>query len=339
MNRVHLFCILLLATLVGCTPPQHNADTKIRVLVHEAAVALDVDTVRSLIVSEPSLVNAKDSFGRTPLHWAVLSLGGRESGDKELQIKQQRKLVELLLAKGADINATTPDGDTPLRLAADGENDDIVKLLISHGAKADIVVAAMLDMADRVKELLHTNPEVVDAADHSALTALHWAAARGHIEPVQILLAAGADPNSSSASGETPLQAAACIGSHDVVKFLLDHGARVDTREDQAGLTALHRAAESGDKETIKLLLAKGADVNAKGNPMGKEFTPLHLAVEEGRKDAVEALLSAGANINATDSDGRAPLWHALHGSYGDRTTSTNRLQIAEILREHGGRE
>jgi ankyrin repeat protein len=325
--------LLIVITLCSIRSVAHCAQ------IHDAIITLDVDKVKSLIVSEPSLVNAKDSNGLTPLHWAVSGKHGRESGDGALQSKRQRKIVELLLAKGADVNAITPDGSTPLYIAALEEDDDMVKLLIDHGAKMDIVVVAMLDMGDRVKELLHANPDVVNVTEHGDMTALHWAAARGHLKTVQILLAAGADPDSSSASGETPLASAACIGSHEVVQLLLDHGARVDTREDQSGLTALHRAAESGDKETIKLLLAKGADVNVKESRNGKQCTPLHLAAEEGRKDAVEALLSAGANINAKDSDGRAPLWYALHGSYGDRTTSTNRQKIAEILRENGGRE
>jgi ankyrin repeat protein len=332
MARISI--LLTLLTLSCIEPVAYCAQ------IHEAAIAFDVDKVRSLIVSKPSLVNAKDSFGRTPLHWAVLGINHSLSSNATvLQSKQQRELVELLLAKGADINAMDPGGDTPLCFAAVAGTDDMVKLLIDHGAKADIFVAAMLDMGERVKKLLHANPDVARATDHSGATALHLAAGRGHIKAVQILLAAGADPNSSSGSGETPLQAAAYIGRHDVVKLLLDHGARVDPREHLSGLTALHRAALGGDPETIKLLLARGSDVNAKESPNGRECTALHLAVLVGRKDAVEVLLSKGADISATNSDGQTPLWYALHGTYGDRTTSTNRQNIAKILREHGGRE
>ena len=306
--------------------------------IHEAAKALDLNKVARLIDSEPSLVNAKDSFGRTPLHWAVLYDSTPSSSGDALPSKRQYELVELLLAKGAEINAKSSDGSTPLHFVA-GRNNEIVKLLINHGAEADIFNAAMLDMAERVKELLHANPGLVVAKDHSGMTALHWAAARCQLNALKILLAGGAEPNSSSESGETPLQAAAYIGCHDVVQLLLDHGARVDPRERQSGLTALHRAAEGGDQETIKLLLAKGADVNVKESRNGNECTPLHLAAKMGRKDAVKELLAAGANINAKDSDGRAPLWHALHSSYGAVAESEGRKKIAEILREHGGQE
>jgi len=60
------------------------------------------------------------SLGMTPLHWAA------DNGNKEV--------VELLLAKGADVNAKADNGNTPLHLAIHKGNKDIVKLLISRGA-------------------------------------------------------------------------------------------------------------------------------------------------------------------------------------------------------------
>jgi HEAT repeat protein len=68
-----------------------------------------------------AIVNAKDSNGTTPLHIAVWE------GRKEL--------VELLLAKGADVNArTNPMGSTPLHFAASDGRKDLVELLLAHGA-------------------------------------------------------------------------------------------------------------------------------------------------------------------------------------------------------------
>ena len=69
-----------------------------------------------------SLVDAKDDkFDGTFLHWAAA--GG------------QNEIVELLIAKGADVNATDGDGDTPLHLAGNSTaTKEIAELLIAEGA-------------------------------------------------------------------------------------------------------------------------------------------------------------------------------------------------------------
>ena len=71
--------------------------------------------------SAPQDINAKDQFGRTPLHNAAS--------------KGQKELAERLIAEGADINAKDNDCYTPLHLAAGYGQKDVVELLIVNGAK------------------------------------------------------------------------------------------------------------------------------------------------------------------------------------------------------------
>ena len=66
-------------------------------------------------------MNAKDTDGRTPLHWAARS--------------GQTDVAELLMAKGADVKAKDARGFTPLRTAARGGHKDMAALLRKHGAK------------------------------------------------------------------------------------------------------------------------------------------------------------------------------------------------------------
>jgi len=63
-------------------------------------------------------VHAKNKYGATPLSVAVAN------GDKEI--------VELLIAKGADVNAKSKEGKTPLDRAINKETADLIR---KHGAK------------------------------------------------------------------------------------------------------------------------------------------------------------------------------------------------------------
>jgi len=72
--------------------------------IHEAAANSDLKTVESLLKDNPSLVFSKDTKGWTPLHYAAL--------------RGHKDVVELLLAKGANVNATNNFGMTPLHEVA-----------------------------------------------------------------------------------------------------------------------------------------------------------------------------------------------------------------------------
>ena len=112
------------------------------------AVYYDYKDVAKALIADGAKVNSKDTkdrlnrflgyyqtgfhppnpgfmfgvLGRTSLHLAISLMGNRESKD----------IVQLLIAKGADINAKDNSGRTPLNLA---KNDDVKELLRKHGAK------------------------------------------------------------------------------------------------------------------------------------------------------------------------------------------------------------
>ena len=72
-------------------------------------------------------INAKDSSGCTPLHYAVLDVDDVRS-----------PTIELLVSRGADVNCPDNEGNTPLHLAARGQSLKNVKILLDHGAKTSL---------------------------------------------------------------------------------------------------------------------------------------------------------------------------------------------------------
>jgi len=67
----------------------------------------------------------------------------------------------------------------------------------------------------------------------------------------------------------------------------------------------LHTAARNDQKEVAELLIDKGANVNGKSDEAG---TPLHQAADRGHEEIVELLIAGGADVNARRDDGMTPL-------------------------------
>ncbi|ORY29166.1 ankyrin repeat-containing domain protein [Naematelia encephala] len=83
--------------------------------IHDAIIDESIDEVRRLLDRDPSLINARDAYGNTPLHLAA------DRGHIAIAL--------VLLEAGADRNLTDEDGQTPLQLAELTKRDDIVLLL------------------------------------------------------------------------------------------------------------------------------------------------------------------------------------------------------------------
>ena len=126
-------------------------------------------------------------------------------------------------------------------------------------------------------------------------------------------------------AGRSPLHMAV-QGDPGWVKYLLDHGADVNAR-DENGATPLLFAKEPGKHEIMDLLLAKGADVNAAGH---WSRTPLHVMCTQVDPVGVEKLLAAGADVNRKDRDGATPLCAAIMPLGGQRDNP----RAVEIVRQ-----
>jgi ankyrin repeat protein len=194
------------------------------------------------------------------------------------------KAFDKMLAAGADINASAPDGATALAWAAFLDLPPIAEKLIAAGAK-------------------------VNTSGDYGETPLTLALANGNAALSEKLLKAGADWKATRWNGETALMIAAGVGSVDEVRMLLDRGADVNGAEPKSQQNALMWAASEGHSAVVDLLIQRGADVNAASKA---GFTPLVFAALKNDAREVQRLLGAGANPNCALADGTKVLTLAV---------------------------
>jgi len=157
-------------------------------------------------------------------------------------------------------------------------------------------------------------------------TALHLAAAGHRFELVQILLAAGADPNSTKnhrQSGPLHYAADGYINGPDwnakrqvqTIQCLLDAGADINA-QDKNGASPLHRAVRTRCAAAVKCLLEGGSDARLKNK---SRSTPFHLAVQNtgrggtgaeaartAQRQIIHEFLSFGLNPALEDGNGKS---------------------------------
>ena len=161
----------------------------------------------------------QDDLKRSPLHWACAT--------------GKLKLAEQLLTRRkyakSQVNAIEDRGKTSLHIAAAHDRNDIVEMLLRHGA-------------------------TVNARSDGGWTPLHNACEKGCADIVHILVEAGAEINAKLLNGMSPLHLAAQGGHLEVVKFLLKQPTTKRAIRDNFGFSPFLRAAQNKNKEIVNLL-------------------------------------------------------------------------------------
>lgn len=293
-------------TEVAAEAPPRPIDPKLATLI-AAVRSGDRAAVESLLAADPQLLSARDPAGSTLLHHAV-GLGTIET-------------VQLLLDKGADINAKNRRSAMPLHWAVHDEAS--VRLLLSRGAQINarqiegrtpLYQAAVLGGGLHVVRLLLEKGADPTVASMVGQTPLAVASLRGDVPAMLLLIEKGANVNAKNGAGETPLMFAATSGTARAVQALLENGADA-TIKSKRSETALGNAATAGAEESVRLLIDRGTDVNIR-NIRG--YSPLMLAAgsDSISPGIVKLLLAKGADTTYTaDYDETAHMLTARRGN------------------------
>ncbi len=310
--------------------------------IHQAAAKGDLAAVKALVEADPSLLNAKDADGRTPLHWACRGV--------------HVEVLSYLAEKGADVNALDNNQIAPLHSLASRDHEEGIRLLLAKGAIVDILnaqkyspltMAAERNLLKAAAALIKGGAKLDIKNDYGRTPLICCARETGSAAMARMLIEAGADINAVTRWEETALSLAVWRGKKETVDVLLEAGATVPTsgpeakenlvsacrngldklflRMDEKGAdissdlstggNLLHLAAEGGSAVIVARLLERKLPINKKDR---NGWTPLHFAAMNGWKDAVALLLDKGADMNARNLMGQTPWNVADENRKGD---------------------
>lgn len=322
---------------------------------HEGDIINPIQIIEFLIKCGAK-INARNSYGTTPLHLAVnikpeLDLFYDFRSSKRMQqflpkntssecvFKFTRDLDVLspLIRAGAKVDAADNKGIAPLHLAAATNHVTAISLLVKNGAFVDYVT-------------------------ESGVTPLHWAAMQGHKEAYETLLFYKADifacayPSAANLIGKDPQSAKGKLtalhfaiekNDADIIEISFNHlktlGYKNTLRNVFAtnGSSALHVLSASGKVSSFKELVSIGCSPHI-SNENG--YTPLHVASEAGHKEIIEYLIDEYPKTRA---------WHqAIFSSDHSLEVKTkegktawnlamdvNNTSIAKLLEERGAKQ
>ncbi len=264
-----------------------------------AVASGNAEIVQALIANGANL-NAASSNGFRAIHFAAL-YGQRDitemlvDANAETQIpagepgspflialsEGYEDVARLLLTDDVYVNMQNSDGSTPLHEAAGAGMMELTRDLVERGA----------DLNARLGEI----PGNVYEPGRGGGTTPFLAAARGgHVDTMQLLLSAGADPYDQSTDGTGSVLFATRSLNIEAVRLLVELGADVNGASPNRP-TALHTAIRFGEDEIVEYLAGNGADFDVRDH---NSRTPLQEAEFEAPRSTIELMQRLSAERN-----------------------------------------
>ncbi|MDP1836210.1 MAG: ankyrin repeat domain-containing protein [Chlamydiales bacterium] len=299
-------------------------------------------TLRASLLHEAIRDGRLDQVERVLLLHANPNVRSRDNETTiELAIKQQSAggrgldMLKFLIKAGADVNALSSTGETPLSLALKEGQTDTAQYLIDHKANlskpdkdGDTPIFSAISSNDRdIFKYLLDERAGIDVPNAKGDTALHWALRNQRPDMAMELILANVNLTARNADRSTAVNQAAAKDYFNVVAVLVRRGVPVNLRAGEELNTPMHYAAANADLDMVQFLLDNHANIsvqNAKGD------TPLHLAAgnPNANVDLIEYMVTHGSVVDTPNSEGSTSLHEAAKVASGG---------VIDMLIEHGG--
>jgi ankyrin repeat protein len=245
-----------------------------------------------LLERDPDLGRATTADGMTALHYAA------RAGHTDV--------VKVLLRHQSDVNARDNRGKTALLEACHAgpwkiePAEDIIQLLLDHGAQIDLFQAAAMGRTDLIAAILDRDGTLIDMPDKQGKTALFHAAHNNRLATVRLLVERGADVNRSDAVGIAALHRTSGECSDELIQYLIDHGANAHL--------CCHVAC--GDEEGTRQALRRNPHAV---DEVLYEYNAVGYAIHSWQLGTLRILLEHGCTLSHEDEQ------HILRISQNDR--------------------
>lgn len=276
-------------------------------------------------------VHARNGMKWTALHYAcannytdceqTLIANGAVDDIFTAIIANDADMCQRYLRSSTALTQTDGLGCTPLHWAARLNRQELIKLLMRHGANATATDTRDRTPADCARAAGHA-----DSVRLIATTALqqrnipakytehlHRTTAAGDTALLRLLIDAGADLDKTDKAGWPLLHTAVLNNQANCIPYLLQRGVYASATS-AGGYSALHLAVAMGRTDCVQKLVADATLINLRTRD---GCTPLHLAVRLGHPDCVHLLLKAGANVHLRNERGDTPLAELARWSWG----------------------
>ncbi len=281
-----------------------------------AAVLYGVPSTVDALLNAGARVDLRSRGGATALHYAATF--GRTDNAK------------ILLSHGADPLAQMPDGSTATQIASQArpENPELVALLLSHIDRSVMPLSTAASVGDvQAVQAAMDRKEPIDGVDGRGFTPLYFAASKGHLEVVELLVKAGANPYAVSSPRRLSPFVAAITNDHGkVAEAMLAEGIPKDTnvamtalsvalRKDMTGLVVqlINRLPGKESREHAKqLVLELGSESTVRAVVEDMSTVPLWVAARIGAVDALKQILEGKPDLAEFNSDGLTALHVAV---------------------------
>lgn len=210
---------------------------------HIHALAGNVDALKSVIESNPDLLNSEDKFGNTVLHYAAANFNGMNLDGENYTRLAKFTAFDYLVDKGADQSQKNSKGLLPIEVALSSGNIAYIKSFMMKNKAATVYGHEKVQHADD-KYLLDRAVELGNVAAVSTIrkalpsgasnlrnaagqTAMHIAAQKGDVKVLDALIAGSSNKaslQSRDSAGNRPVDLAVISNNTDAIRWFATHG-------------------------------------------------------------------------------------------------------------------